>query len=266
MARERATPLSRVGFSHSSSVQQPRPWAASPSVWVESANWGGRGKSPPQWGASLPGNSGRTSGLGLSAPGGPHADGLHQTGGRPSFRTCPSGQVHTRPGCHRVPPEKEARARVTLGRRSEAGWGHRGAAGGSRDPGPCAQQAGQRHLVLSCQKPGRYTSLPQSCDKCEFLQTPPNVLWWQNWPLSLLRTIDLGQTLASASGETEAQGDQVIWRNPTPDVHRQPLPATRPCLLQRPLQVHSDVTWTGLIFSHFLRPQNRSDFHPCEHM
>lgn len=97
---------------------------------------------------------------------------------------------------------------------------------------------------------------------------PPNVLWWQNWLLPLLRTIDLGQTLGSASGKTEAQGDKVTWRNPTPDVQRQPPPATRPCFLRRPLQVHSDVTWTGLIVSRFLRPRTRLIFtrvNICDH-
>lgn len=110
------------------------------------------GTSPSRWGAGLPGNSGRRSWLGLS---GPHAEGLGQTGGgRPSTPVPASGQVHTRTSCHRVLAEKEARARVNLGRRPEAGWGHRGAAGGSRDPGPCTRQDSQCHSVPSRQKPG----------------------------------------------------------------------------------------------------------------
>lgn len=98
-------------------------------------------------------------------------------------------------------------------------------------------------------------SPPQNCDKHKSPQTPPNVLWRQNRPLPLLRTMDPGHTVGCASGEAEAQGDNVTWRNPTPDARRQPPPAARPCLLRRPLQVQPDVTGTGSVFSHFLRPR-----------
>lgn len=124
--------------------------------------------------------------------------------------------------------------------------------GAAETPGP----ANGRLVSATLSPPAGHQAPPsQNCDKHKSPQTPPNVLWRQNRPLPLLRTMDPGHTVGSASGEAEARGDNVTWRNPTPDARRQPPPAARPCLLRRPLQVQPDVTGTGSVFSHFLRPR-----------